>query len=241
MLKTFAIIARLSAVLTQLRCLALLGNLLAAGHAHAQTAPAVDNRAKSLMAVIRETPGPSKPDETLVPLGKMKVTARDGKQGEVELASFKYLGDMALHFVFDEADRMRHASPEEFERLKLSPEQALELAVANLKRAYGMPETRTISPGLTFVYGKSPDYNSSYFLDRAFWRGVLRKHPDGVAVAVPDRNALFFVPAMDIKAVYAVRKSIPELYAKAGFSAISSALYLFKDDRWSVFQPPQAR
>jgi uncharacterized protein YtpQ (UPF0354 family) len=240
-LKTFATISRLSAVLTQLCCLALLGSLLATEYAPAQTTPAGDSRSKNLMAVIRETPGPSKPDETLVPLGKMKVTARDGKQGEVELASFKYLGDMGLHFVFDEADRMRHASPEEFERLKLSPEQALELAVANLKRVYGAPETRTINPGLTFVYGKSADYNSSYFLDRAFWLGILRKYPDGVVVAVPDRNALFFVPAIDVKAVYAVRKSIPELYAKAGYSAISSALYLFKDDRWSVFEPPQAR
>jgi hypothetical protein len=37
-----------------------------------------------------------------------------------------------------------------------------------------------------------------------------------------------------------LRKGIFHLYSSSDGMRVSSALYLFKDDRWTVFQPPHA-
>ena len=87
------------------------------------------------------------------------------------------------------------------------------------------------------VSGKSPDLDSSYFLDRAYWRGLLIEHPEGLVVAVPKRGGLLFTPASDARSVEALRRNVAQLHASSGTQRISSALFLFKDDHWTVFQP----
>ena len=91
------------------------------------------------------------------------------------------------------------------------------------------------------VEGKSPDLNSSYFLDRDFWRDLLRQHPEGIVAAVPKRGGLLFVPLSDRRAVNELRKGIAYLYSSSERLRVSSALYLFKDDHWTVFQPAPAQ
>jgi len=88
------------------------------------------------------------------------------------------------------------------------------------------------------VQGKSPDLDSSYFLDRAFWQNLLRQHREGIVVAAPKRGGLLFTPLADSEAVDVLRKSIADLFSSSESLRVSSALYLFKDDRWTVFQPP---
>jgi hypothetical protein len=80
--------------------------------------------------------------------------------------------------------------------------------------------------------------NSSWFLDREFWNDLQRPHPDGLVVAVPQRGGLVFAPAADSEAVEGLRFSAAALYAGGDRSRVSSALYLFKEGRWSVFQAP---
>lgn len=203
--------------------------------------PTTDDNAGNLMVVLRELDGANEQAEVLKPLGKMQVTLADGKQIEMEFAWFRLLGDMVVRFVFDHPDYMTNATPQDLARLKLSPEQALRVAVNNITRVYGEPVATPWSGGLMQVNGKSPDLDSSYFLDRDFWQGLLRQHPEGIVVAVPKRGGLLFTPVTDRNAVDRLRKGIAYLYSSSGDMRVSSALYLFKDDRWSVFQPPQAQ
>jgi len=56
-------------------------------------------------------------------------------------------------------------------------------------------------------------------------------------VAVPRVDALLFAPAGDDPAVASMRRGIPQLHEEAGDWRLSSALYLFQDDRWTVLQP----
>ena len=65
------------------------------------------------------------------------------------------------------------------------------------------------------VEGKSPDLNSSYFLDRAFWRNLLRQNREGIVVAVPKRGSLLFTSITDSKAVDGIRKGIAYLYSSS--------------------------
>lgn len=145
---------------------------------------------------------------------------------------------MHIRFVFDGPDSMRNATPQDLERLKLTPDAALALAVANIKRVYGKPRIETFSGPLMTISSKGPDFNSSYFLDREFWEGLNRAHPEGLVAAPAKRGGLVFVPLAETKAVEALRKGVAYLYESSGRMRVSSALYLFKDGHWSVFQAP---
>jgi hypothetical protein len=69
--------------------------------------------------------------------------------------------------------------------------------------------------------------------------GQLREHPEGIVVAVPQRGGLVFTSAADEESIGELRFSAAALYAGGGGARVSSALYLFKNGRWSVFQPAQ--
>ncbi|MBI2768457.1 MAG: hypothetical protein HYX47_02440 [Burkholderiales bacterium] len=221
-------------------CIALLAGALVPAHAHAggPEAETFNTGAGNLIAVLRESGGANKQDETLKPLGKLRATLADGRVMDVDISWFGYLGDMHLRLVFDGVQNMQSASPEDLERLRLSPEEALRLAVANLRRAYGPPQAEPWSGGLTQVRGTSPDLDSSWFLDREFWQEQQRPHPQGLVVAVPQRGGLVYAPADDADAVEGLRFSAAAMYAGGTRSRVSSALYLFKDGHWSVFQAP---
>lgn len=193
----------------------------------------------NLLVVLRESPGANKQDETLTPFGKIQATLPDGREVEFEASWFQYLGDMHLRLVFDGSRRVQSASPEDLEKLRLSPDEALQQAVDNLRRRYGAPVAEPWSGGLMQVHGNAPELDSSYFLDRGFWLEQLRESPAGVVAAVPRRGGLVFARADDDSAVATLRFSAAALFASNEGTRISSGLYLFKDGRWSVFQPPQ--
>ena len=202
----------------------------------AQSSEPWETSVENLMVVLRESTGANKQDEVLKPIGKVKATLADGKEIEIDTGWFEYLGDMHIRFVFDGPRSMRNATPSDLERLKLTPDEALRVALANIKRVYGNPKTSPWND-LVQVQGKSPDLNSSYFLDREFWQGLLKQHPEGLVVSVAKRGGLLYTPLSNEKAVAGLRKGVSYLHSSSERLRVSSALYLFKDDRWSVFQP----
>lgn len=211
--------------------------LLISGGALSQTSQGFDDSATNLMVVLRESEGSNKPVESLVPWGKARARLQDGREMEIELAWFAYLGDMQVRFVFDTPTTMPNASPKDLERLGLTPETALEVAIKNIKRVYGEPEATPWNDVMQ-VNGKSSDLDSSYFLDKTFWNGLLKRHPEGVVALVAKRGGLLYAPLANAKAVEGMRRTVAYLHASSGRLRVSSALYLFKDGRWSVFQAP---
>lgn len=193
-----------------------------------------------LMVVLRESIGSNKQDTRLIPTGKVKAQLPDGKLVELEMASFEYIGDMHIRFVFDSERSMQSATPEDLKRLNLTPQTALQLAISNIKQTYGEPVAMPWSGGLMQVRGKSPDLDSSYFLDDAFWAKLLKRFPEGIVAAVIRREGLLFAPLSDSSAVRMLQSRIIDLHASSGSMRISSALYLFKDNHWTVFQAPQS-
>ena len=132
---------------------------------------------------------------------------------------------------------MPNASPNDLTRLGLTPEEAVNLAVKNIRRVYGEP--RSVPWNDVFeVKGKSPDLDSSYFLDREFWSNLLVEHPEGIVALVAKRGGLLYSPLSNTKAVDGMRKSVAYLHSSSERMRISSALYLFKNGTWTVFQPP---
>ena len=210
----------------------------------AAVAPAQDDNIEltesNLIVVLRESLGENHPDETLLPYGRVTAELPDGRRIDLATSWYHYIGDMHIRLVFDGGQSLQSAAPNDLERLRLSPEQALDVAVKNLRRVYGMPTATKWSGGLMQVQAQSTDLASSYFLDHEFWLGVQRAHPEGVVAAVPQRGGLVYAPADDDEAVDELRFSVAALYAGGGGRRVSSALYLFKNSHWSVYQPPQA-
>ena len=211
---------------------------LAAIGAHGQPEEDAKLTSVNLMPVLRRTAGANDSEEALRPYGKLRVPMPDGSQIELEPSWYQYLGDMHIRLVFDGKQSMQSASPEDLARLRLEPEHALALAVSNLRRVYGAPAVRPWSGSLMQVQGSSMDLNSSYFLDRAFWRELEGRHPAGLVAAVPSRGGLVFAPADDADAIAQLRFSTAALYASGTRTRLSSALYLFKEGRWTVYQAP---
>ena len=197
----------------------------------------VDTGRQNLMVVLRESMGSNKQDESLKPMGKAKGKLADGKEIEIDTRWFEYIGDMHVRFVFDGARTMMNATPKDLDGLNLTPQEALRVAIANIKRVYGAPAAKPWND-LMQVQGKSPDLDSSYFLDRDFWRALLVRHPEGVVVAVPKRGGLLYTPLSNAKAVESLRRGVGLLHSSSERLRISSALYLFDDDKWAVFQAP---
>ena len=173
----------------------------------AQPFAVTDRSASHLMVVLRETPGANKQDEALVPTGKVKLKLADGREVEVDFAHFELLGDMHIQFVFDSEKMISGAKPEELSRLNLSPDAALSLAIGNIKRVYGNPIVLSVFAGVMKVQGRSSDFNSSYFLNREFWCSLLKEHPDGLVVAVPQRGHLLFAPLSKTESVNRLRQT----------------------------------
>ncbi|NKE65045.1 hypothetical protein RAMLITH_04370 [Ramlibacter sp. RBP-2] len=210
----------------------------AAGQAGSD-AEAIATGAGNLLAVLRESAGENKLDEALRPYGPLQATTPQGRRVEFETSWYQYLGDMHIRLVFDGERTLQSASPDDLARLQLTPDEALQLAVANLRRVYGEPHVQPWSGGLMQVKAAAPELTSSYFLDREFWQALQTRHPDGLVVAVPRRGGLVYASARDAAAVESLRFSAAALYAGGPGARLSSALYLFKDGRWSVFQAPQ--
>ncbi len=189
----------------------------------AQTPPVEMNTDRaSFMVVLRESPGQNRPDDRFTPTG--------------------YIGDLHVRFVFDSPAIMRNAMPDELEKIGIKTvDDALTLAVANIRRTYGAPRTQPLAGGVMSVLGRSEDLNSSYFLDRPFWQDLLKQHPEGLVAAVPARGMLLYAPLTDTRAVGALRNVIGGIYQDAARLRVSSALYLFKDGGWTVFQAPAAK
>lgn len=223
----------------ELRAVLIVLGLLASSAAIAQTPARPDIRRDNLMVLVRESIGANRPDDKFTPTGKFKAKLPDGREIDGEIASWEYIGDIHIRFVFDGPQVMINATPGDLAGFGINGvDEALALALANIKRVYGEPAAKPWQSGVMQVHGKSPDLDSSYFLDRAYWIRLLKKHPEGLVVSVAKRGGLLYVPLVDSNAVEYLKRGVVYLYSSSERLRVSSALFLFKDGKWSVFQAP---
>ncbi len=192
----------------------------------------------SLFLVLRERPGADKTEDSLALVEPFAVPVPGDASATMAPAWFDLIGDLQLRLVRHTPDYVFTLHAGELDELALGVEDALAVALANLHRVHGEPLARPWH-NLQRVGGRTEDADSAYFMDRAFWRARLAEHPDGLVAAVPRTDLLLFAPLADTTAVDSMRHGVPGLHAGGSDYRLSSALYLFKDDRWRVFQAPQ--
>ena len=193
----------------------------------------------TLSFVLRERPGADKADDSLALVEPFSVPIPGGATASIAPAWFDLVGDLQLRLVRDADDSMLTLHASELEERRLGSEDAVAAALANFQRRHGPPAISAWH-NLRRVGSAAEDFDSNWFVDRVFWRARLAEHPGGVVAAVPRTDLLLFAPASDTAAVDSMRRGIPGLQAGGGDYRLSSALYLFEDDRWRVFQPAVA-
>lgn len=198
--------------------------------------PAATIAPDTLLFVLRERPGADKADATPALVPPFEVPLPGGAIATMAPAWFDLLGDLQLRLVRHTPEHVLALHAAELDALGLGFEEALALALENLHRLHGAPQVRPWHE-LQRVGGRTEDADSAYFMDRAFWRARLAEHPAGLVAAVPRTDLLLFAPRADAAAVQSMRRGIPGLHAGGGDWRLSSALYLFEDDRWRVLQP----
>jgi len=189
----------------------------------------------TLQFVLRERPGANKTDDSLALVEPFEVPLPGGAVATMAPAWFDLVGNLQLRLVRHTPDCILTLHTSELDKMALGVDEALALALANLHRQHGEPGASQWH-NLQRVGGRTEDVASAYLMDRAFWRARLAEHPGGLVVAVPRTDLLLFAPLADTAAVDSMRRGIPGLHASGGDWRLSSALYLFEDDRWSVFQ-----
>ena len=193
---------------------------------------------ENFMLVLREVEGANKQDFGFEPAGAGTSVLNNGEKISLEPAWFDVIGDMHVRFVIDGEQTMRNLTAAEFAAFGLTPTQAVDVAMTNIKKRYGDPQATPWEDGIMQVAGGSADLDSSYFLDAAFWDELSKKHPDGLVVGVPQRGGLVYAPVVDVRAVDSMERSIRSLYESGGRLRVSSALYLYKNGMWTVFRKP---
>lgn len=202
------------------------------------TAMANPQPSDDFMLVLREVEGLKKQEFGFKPTGPSSATLSDGTKITVNYAWFDLIGDMHVRFVVDGEASLKNIAAEEFLSFGLSPARAAEVAINNLKKRYGAPKAIPWQDGIMLVAGDSPDLDSSYFLDEAFWNNLLKAHPEGVIVGVPKRGGLIYAPVSNRHAVASLERGIRILYESSGNLRVSSALYLFRNGKWAVYKNP---
>ncbi len=192
----------------------------------------------TLRVLLRERVGANKLEESLAIVEPFEVEAESGMRVSMAPAWYGLVGDLQLRLVRDTGDYVLTLHASQLDDLRLTADEAITVALANLRRQHGEPLAAPWH-NLQRVCGRDEGGSSAYFLDRPFWRARLAEHPDGVVAAVPRTDALLFAPLADAAAIDSMRQGIPGLHAGGGADyRLSSALYLFKDDCWTVFQAP---
>jgi len=166
-----------------------------------------------------------------------KVTGEfDGENLTLEFAWFSFLGDMNVVFVLmsripfaPDGGRVRPHPP--------SPDQAVERAIANIKRVYGEPSLVPWDHGLTPAAGRLARSEQQLSPRSRLLARYPEADPEGLVV--PCRiAAASLLPRSPIQtgvaALAARHRLSPPNQREAGRLL---RLYFFKDDRWTVSRP----
>jgi hypothetical protein len=189
---------------------------------------------ENFMLVLREFEGAYKEHFGFEACGPATARLDDGQTITVNHAWFNLIGDMHVRFVIDGERTMESLTREQFAAYNLTPEEAVDIAIRNIRNRYGEPRAKPWTSAIMLVAGNSPDFDSSYFLDRSFWNAESLKHPEGMIAGVPKRGGLIYAPVSDARAVTSLEHSIRSLYETSENMRVSSLLYLYKDGGWSV-------
>ena len=190
---------------------------------------------ENFMVVIREAENAQHSSVMLKP--EYPQTAEiDGEVVEINMAWFSLIGDTQIRFVFDSETTMANVDVDEFLSYELSPQEAIDTAVTNIEKSYGIATYSKWQEGIYIVEAGSDDLASSHFLNDRLWLKVEEEFPDGIVAAIPDRGTLLFAPLADENASSLLVNNVQRLMESSEAQGVSRYSYIRVNNEWELVQ-----
>jgi hypothetical protein len=136
----------------------------------------------------------------------------------------------------DRPDDTRFVTVDEIEAAGLTPDQAKQKALENLRRV--RPQMAVEGKNGRFRVVGERTFEASLALDEAWLRDkALDLHGDPV-VAMPSTTMIFITDATNAAALMSLRSVVSRLYAEAGSSALSTELFVWRHGQLEILPVP---
>jgi Protein of unknown function (DUF1444) len=154
------------------------------------------------------------------------------------------LGMFGVMYLVDEGDRYRYVSEDDLKDSAVSVEQLHRIGLENLIKLVNGDQ-----PGLSIIGAESPyhglamggQFEASLVLLDALWDGALKKFiPNGLVLAIPNRDVCLFCDARSVQAIAQIR-DLAANSVKSGDHPLSATLITRVNGRWKAFDAAQTK
>ena len=199
--------------------------------------------APPMLAQVRTAP-PGQPQldhSRIIPVVKTRQWLDDihkearPRGGAQEQLAERFSADLMVAYAEDTERTFRYLTTREYSGNRA---ELRTLAVTNLMRVLPDLEVRNLHPDVTVV-SAGDDYTSSLLLVDDVWTSGRVKVKGDIVVAIPTRDAIL-VTGSRSGTLKNFRVLAEDLYAK-GPNALSSALFVYRDNRFKTFNGGRTR
>jgi uncharacterized protein YtpQ (UPF0354 family) len=162
------------------------------------------------------------------------------KEDAVSLAYTRLNPDLIVVYMFDSEESMRFVMDDDFKKLGLSKESALELSVQNMDQYFkksqaGFQKIDSPESVNAFQLLVDENYETSGILSDKICSGVDAS-PGGCVVFIPARGFALLAKSGDQKSIDFLRDLSQKIYSEAAYR-ISPHGYIQKDGSWTRVTP----
>ncbi len=224
--------------------LGLLAGISGAASLHTVAQPAKPEPAApppgtrdTIVALVRQFQGPLRKFQDIKPLTGMKAQGLESQPDMLPLID-TFVGDLDIRYAFDADSGFRYLTERDLKMLKLTRDQLLPLAMANMRKRYPKLTVERPTPAVG-MFANGGELEPSNMLDFDFWdkeksRAVYAG--SDIVCAVPARDVCWFTSLRPAANVSNLRTNTERAHLQAGERAISMLMYVWRNKRWEVLE-----
>jgi hypothetical protein len=210
------------------------GALLAFGGAaaRAQSKDPLPRTRDYIVALVRST----RSDPKARPVQKIEpvVTRVDPNSSpDNAVVSDHFVGDLQLHYVFDDPQFLLALRVRDLKRLGINREDLPAIVVENYRRLYPDLMVAHPEPGLGVVV-KGGKLEPCVLLDGAFWERQQKRAGKELITVVPSTDEVLFTSSEPRQNIELLRHLAVQRYEAAGKRAVSRTVFAWRNFRWQV-------
>lgn len=150
-----------------------------------------------------------------------------------EVVTDHFVGDLVLHYVFEDPQFMLAVRGRDLKRLGISRESLPVLVAENYRRLYPGLVVAQPEPGLAVV-AKGGNLEPCVLLDGAFWQGQEKRAGKPLIAVVPSTDEVLFTSAEPRQNIELLKHLAVRRYEAAGKRAVSHTVLAWRNFRWQV-------
>jgi hypothetical protein len=144
-----------------------------------------------------------------------------------------FVGDLLLHYVFEDPQFMLAVRARDLKRLGISRESLPVLVAENYRRLYPDLVVAQPEPGLAVV-AKGGNLEPCVLLDGAFWQRQEKRAGKELIAVVPSTDEVLFTSSEPKQNIELLKHLAVRRFEAAGKRAVSHTVLVWRNYRWQV-------